>query len=71
MDWIQLAAFIFTVLVFILTVAGMFMWQRTESRSDIDKLNAKIDELTKLIYQDMREFHGRLCTVEEKTKGIT
>jgi len=52
MDWIQ-------VLTIILSTMGislcMFLY-----------IANKIDSLQKMIYGEMRDFHGRLCAIEER-----
>jgi hypothetical protein len=57
MEWIQL-----------LTVVGanlaMFMWARSEARED----QAEMRMILKAIQDEMKDFHGRLCSIEEKNK---
>ena len=69
MDWVQ-----FTI--FFIGVFGLFIWNRSESRNDIRHMDSKIDahaketqSLIEAIRQDMRDFHGRLCALEEKNRG--
>jgi HAMP domain-containing protein len=64
MDWIQF-------LILISAMCGMFAWlrsdiqiQRTESASDRRDILALIRE----IQQEMKDFHGRLCAIEERNK---
>ncbi len=57
MEWTQFV--IFSVSVF-----GLFLWNRSESRTDMRQTQALIDA----IRQDIKDFHGRLCTLEEKVK---
>jgi hypothetical protein len=75
MDWIQF-------IIFAGGVFGCFFWNRSESRADIRHMDAKLDanrELVKAIHDDsktlimamreeMKDFHGRLCTIEERNK---
>ncbi len=75
MDWIQFS------LMFI-TFVGLFIWNRTESRADIRHMDAKLDsnrnlsiqihnenhDVIEAIRQDMRDFHGRLCAIEERNR---
>lgn len=64
MDWIQFA-------IFIVSILGMFSWlradialNRTESAADRrDLLN-----LTRAIQDEIKDFHGRLCAIEEGRK---
>ncbi len=64
MDWIQF-------IIFLSAMAGMFTWlrsdiqqQRTESASDRRDILTIIRE----IQQEMKDFHGRLCAIEERNK---
>lgn len=61
MEWYQ-------VLMIIVSIAGVFFW--TNSR--IDKLNEKITNDTRDIIKEIRDsnldFHGRLCSIEERKK---
>lgn len=52
---------------------GMFFWNRSESRTDIrhieNILNSNrelIREIHNEIHQEMKDFHGRLCAIEER-----
>ena len=58
MEWIQL-----------LTVIGanlaMFMWARSEARHDQSEMRM----IMKAIQDEMKDFHGRLCAIEERNKG--
>ena len=57
MDWIQ-----FTI--FIGSTIGLFFWNRSESRTDMRHMMAVIDGIQK----EMKDFHGRLCAIEERNK---
>jgi hypothetical protein len=59
----------FIILLF--TVAGLFIWNRSESRSDMRHMDAKLEstrELIRAIYDEMKDFHSRLCAIEERNK---
>ena len=59
------------LIVVLITIAGLFIWNRTESRADIRHLDAKIDairDLTHAIHLEIQDFHNRLCSIEEKRK---
>lgn len=57
MDWAQ-------VLTIIGANLGVFLWLRTETRNDYRELRLLIDA----IHQEMKDFHGRLCKIEEERK---
>lgn len=73
MDWIQFA-------IMFVTFVGLFIWNRTESRSDLRHMDTKLEsnrnltiqihrenhEIITAIREDMRDFHGRLCAIEER-----
>ena len=52
----------------VLSIAGsniaLFLWARSESRADYRALR----ELIVAIQTEMKDFHGRLCAIEEKNK---
>lgn len=57
MDWTQ-------VLTIILANTGLFLWNRSESKNDVR--NAQ--NLILAIHEEMKDFHGRLCSLEERNK---
>lgn len=66
MDWIQ-------VISLFLANAGLIIWMRSESRNDWRHMDAKLDAHCKnvqdqisAIHEEMKDFHGRLCAIEEK-----
>lgn len=59
MDWIQ----VFTIII---AVSSMFLWVTRESNSDSKELRGMILKLSDEIQKENRDFHGRLCRLEEK-----
>jgi hypothetical protein len=57
MDWTQFA-------IFFIGVFGLFIWNRTESRSDMRHILNILDAIQK----EMKDFHGRLCSLEERNR---
>ena len=57
MDWIQIASLF-------LANAGLIIWFRAESRNDWRHMDARLDA----IHTEMKDFHGRLCAIEERNK---
>ncbi|HLT41788.1 MAG TPA: hypothetical protein VKZ95_03710 [Sphingobacteriaceae bacterium] len=64
MDWIQFSIFFFSMV-------GMWL----SSRADWRKTDQKIEEhrketysMIQAIHQEIKDFHGRLCTIEERRK---
>lgn len=74
-NWIQFV-------IFVLAVIGLFIWNRAEGRADNRHMDAKLDAQKNLIFEihkenhaliqaireDIKDFHGRLCAIEEKNK---
>lgn len=71
MDWLQ-----------VLTILGgnisLFLWSTRQSRSDFLHLDKKLDEhrketnsIIKSIQEEIKDFHMRLCLIEERAKGLT
>lgn len=61
MDWTQ-------VLTIMGTNLALFLWARTESRSDHRALEAWTKDMLAAMQQEMKDFHGRLCAIEERNK---
>jgi len=68
-----------TVLMLILgngaLIIPLFLWNRSESRADIRHMDAKIEaymsgirQEIKAIHEEMKDFHSRLCKIEERNK---
>ena len=57
MEWAQLLTIIGTNL-------AMFLWARSEARHDQEELR----KLCSLIQDEIKDFHGRLCAIEERNK---
>jgi hypothetical protein len=64
MEWTQF-------IIFFVGVFGLFIWNRTEARTDDRHIHSMLEAqrgLLHAIHQEMKDFHGRLCAMEEKTK---
>mgnify|MGYP001564130165 CR=1 FL=1 len=57
MEWSQFFGFL-------LTMSGLFYWNRTESNADRRETNAILREMK----EEMKDFHGRLCSIEERNR---
>lgn len=52
-------------------ILPLFLWNRAESRSDIRHMDSKLEstrELVRAIHDEMKDFHNRLCKIEERKK---
>ena len=64
MEWVQFV-------IFFIGVFGLFLWNRAEARADIRHMDNKLDanrELISAIHLEMKDFHSRLCSIQEKNK---
>ena len=57
MEWVQIIAIIGANL-------GLFIWARTEANQD----RRQFYDLIKEIQSEMKDFHGRLVSLEERSK---
>lgn len=57
MDWSQIFAIIASNM-------ALFIWARSEARHD----QQEIREIIRSIQEEMKDFHARLCVIEEKRK---
>jgi len=60
-SWVQ-------IITLFLANAGLIVWFRAESRADWRHMDAKHDSFMKAIQEEMKDFHGRLCKIEESRK---
>ena len=63
MDWAQVLAMIVGNLAIILP---LWLWSRAESRADYRHLEASVSANLLGIREEMKDFHGRLCAIEER-----
>jgi hypothetical protein len=42
------------------------MWLSNSHR--VDAVNSRMDTMQGLIYQEIKDFHGRLCSIEERNR---
>ncbi len=64
MDWIQFA-------IFIITIGGMFAWLRTDialNRAEACADRRDMLSIIREIKEEIKDFHGRLCAIEERNK---
>ncbi len=66
MEWTQF-------IIFFLGVFGLFIWNRAEARTDARKadhdnkeLRRDLVDVMRSIDKEMRDFHARLCVIEER-----
>ena len=55
MEWVQF-------ITFFVGIFGLFIWNRTESRADIRHMDTRL----RAIEDEIKDFHGRLCAIEER-----
>jgi len=61
---VQILSIVVTIVAGMLTVVGsniaLFLWSRSESRSDQQENR----EIIRAIHEEIRDFHNRLCAIE-------
>ena len=72
MDWLQILTLIASNFALILT---LWLWNRSESRNDHRHLENSVSTIITAIHQEitainqeMKDFHGRLCAIEERNR---
>lgn len=68
MEWTQF-------IIMFLGMVGLFAWNRAEARADYRHMDNRIEtmrtetlSLIEAIKQEMKDFHGRLCEIEERKR---
>ena len=64
MDWAQVLTVLGTNIALLGTNIALFIWSRTEANQDRRQM---LDILTG-IHEEMKDFHGRLCAIEERKR---
>jgi hypothetical protein len=59
MDWYQILALVGPTVT-------LFLWSRSESRAD----SRRVEYLVAAMNTEMKDFHGRLCSIEAQWKGV-
>ena len=67
---------ILELIVVLVTIAGLFVWNRAEGRADARHMDVKLDSMRSLIdaireqtqgiQMEMKDFHARLLEIEKK-----
>lgn len=57
MEWTQF-------LILMVTIGGLFLWNHSEIHSS----QRETRDLIKAIQDEIKDFHGRLCAIEERNK---
>ena len=64
MDWVQFA-------LLLISIGGMFAWLRADialNRSESSADRRDLLGLMRQIQEEMKDFHGRLCAIEERNR---
>ncbi len=59
----------FELIVAIVTIASIFLWCRSDAKDDYRMMQQRTEALIESMKQESKDFHGRLCAIEEKNKG--
>lgn len=72
----ELTIYLAEFVVLIISMTGMFFWSISESKEDKRVLMALMNEnrietqsTLNAIHTEMKDFHGRLCAIEERNKS--
>lgn len=57
------------LIVLMITISGLFLWSRSETRADIRRIEDLVSTIHNETFAEMKDFHGRLCALEEKNKA--
>lgn len=68
MDWMQVLTIVGSNVALMTVTLGstitLFLWARSEARND----QAQTRDILHAIAQEMKDFHGRLCAIEERNR---
>lgn len=76
MDWTQVLAILGGNAGLLMGCFGMFLWATKQARTDYLHLDKKIDDsrretnqIVKAIQDEIKDFHNRLISIQEKKVG--
>jgi hypothetical protein len=61
MEWYQ-------VLTILVGNLGAFLWALRQSRSDYLHCQKSIESFKDIMFKESKDFHGRLCAIEERNR---
>lgn len=59
MEWTQF-------IIMLIAIFGLFIWNRSESRSDYRHMETQVNTQITAIREEMKDFHTKLYVLEEK-----
>ena len=59
----------FELIVAIVIIASIFLWCRSDAKDDYRMMQQRTEALVESIKQESKDFHGRLCAIEEKNRS--
>jgi len=65
MDWLQVLVLMGGNMALILP---LWLWSRAEARADQRHFESGVIAMIDAIRQEMKDFHGRLCAIEERNR---
>ncbi len=48
---------------------ALITWLRSDMKSFESKIELQVDSIKKEMQKESRDFHGRMCAIEERNKG--
>lgn len=58
-----------TIITILGTNVALFSWLRSDMKSFENRIETKIESWKDEINKEMKDFHGRLCAIEERNRG--
>jgi hypothetical protein len=69
MDMIQVLTVIGVAIANIGTTITLFMWATNHSTTTLEEHRKETNRLIEAIQAEMKDFHGRLCIIEERNRA--
>jgi hypothetical protein len=58
----------FAIMGLNIAIAGLLVSLYVSNSSNITAINSRMDTMQGLIHQETKDFHGRLCAIEERNR---
>ena len=72
-SWAQVLTVVISTFAMLATNTALFLWARSEARHDQQELRESMRkgheetrQIISAIHEELKDFHGRLCAIEER-----
>jgi hypothetical protein len=69
MDWSQILTVLAVILANLGTIVALYMHLDNKTETTLEAMRADSKQFQQALLHEIRDFHGRLCAIEERNRG--